>query len=654
MAYFSVKVNCPYNVLSLSNGSNCTIACSNPFVANYYSPCVSCTGTLEVGCTIYYLNTQVEVPTGYYSDGIYCYYQNNGSIVSKTSCPSPSPQGPYDFEIFGSIMNTAYAPTAFSATFPPLTCSFQRYNSAGTLQATNIRYIRNDETNGRPIVQGGVTTKSLIIYNNLYSGDYIDVNVSTTFNGAIIYPDLEVGSHPAFSRTAIRLYQKELGTYNNLSTLNNSNKYRLVIGRHEVPPLGNYLTANIMQAPLVWKTGCNNPPALATVPNQQSFSTRYVYKLADSTIISISEDLNKWTLNVTNRATGSSNFVSEAGVCVTLGQIGGGCEVPERIARFIPPSTSTSSNVAGFGSKTFIVSPSNLNYKSGDLIDIQSTTNLIYMEGNITSYNPGTNTLIVNITYVSTQGGASSSSSWNLSQINDANTIEYTGSIPFPSNGITYFAYNIDIPKSLYGISLPLFVRPYLIDSYGLSYGIPVKYDPNGSPLVQTLDVTDIFSISATLEGALINQGGSIVTSKGFQYSTINPIPSNAPVVSSNNPPATIGEYTGTLSGLTESTTYYVRAFAANSIGTGYGATVEFQTAGPEFIYYTATAYYCPDCSTPSGTVTIRFSSTPAGSVYAFLGSVSYDLIEPTSGPSYDVDGDFLTQVGNCNIACSG
>jgi len=39
-----------------------------------------------------------------------------------------------------------------------------------------------------------------------------------------------------------------------------------------------------------------------------------------------------------------------------------------------------------------------------------------------------------------------------------------------------------------------------------------------------------------------------------------------------------IGSYTSTMSGLLPNTTYYVRAYATNKVGTSYGAVKEFKT----------------------------------------------------------------------------
>ncbi|NJO87750.1 MAG: hypothetical protein HC831_01415 [Chloroflexia bacterium] len=72
----------------------------------------------------------------------------------------------------------------------------------------------------------------------------------------------------------------------------------------------------------------------------------------------------------------------------------------------------------------------------------------------------------------------------------------------------------------------------------------------------------------ATPEGDVLNQGGATVTSRGFCWSTSsNPTISNSKITAGSG----TGHFIGTISGLTTSVRYYIRAFATNSYGTAYG-----------------------------------------------------------------------------------
>jgi len=94
-------------------------------------------------------------------------------------------------------------------------------------------------------------------------------------------------------------------------------------------------------------------------------------------------------------------------------------------------------------------------------------------------------------------------------------------------------------------------------------------------PVLSTTVVTNINSNWAISGGNITDDGGNKVMYRGVCWSTsINPdLNSNT----SNDGPGT-GPFVSLISGLTESTTYYVRAYATNSEGTGYGNEISFTT----------------------------------------------------------------------------
>ncbi len=99
-----------------------------------------------------------------------------------------------------------------------------------------------------------------------------------------------------------------------------------------------------------------------------------------------------------------------------------------------------------------------------------------------------------------------------------------------------------------------------------------------GKPTVTTAEVTNIDSTSATTGGNITDNGGLSITARGVCWST-----SQNPTVSDNhtNNGTGTGSFTSELTGLTEGTTYYVRAYATNSAGTAYGAEKNF--TNPQF-----------------------------------------------------------------------
>ena len=95
------------------------------------------------------------------------------------------------------------------------------------------------------------------------------------------------------------------------------------------------------------------------------------------------------------------------------------------------------------------------------------------------------------------------------------------------------------------------------------------------SPTVTTSNVTDIDYTSAKCGGIASIDGGSNITSRGVCWST-NPNPTNNNY--HTNDGAGTGPFTSSITGLTQGTKYYVRAFATNSAGTSYGGQKEFTT----------------------------------------------------------------------------
>jgi uncharacterized protein (TIGR02145 family) len=94
-------------------------------------------------------------------------------------------------------------------------------------------------------------------------------------------------------------------------------------------------------------------------------------------------------------------------------------------------------------------------------------------------------------------------------------------------------------------------------------------------PTITVAAVTNIGENSATSGGEVTSDGGSAILSRGVCWSTgHNPTTSNG----YTNDGIGSGNFTSTLTGLAPSSTYYVRAYAINSVGTGYGSEVSFKT----------------------------------------------------------------------------
>jgi hypothetical protein len=95
------------------------------------------------------------------------------------------------------------------------------------------------------------------------------------------------------------------------------------------------------------------------------------------------------------------------------------------------------------------------------------------------------------------------------------------------------------------------------------------------SPTVTTNDASSVGTTTATGGGNVIADGGATITERGICWSTsANPTTSNSKTTASG----TTGTFTANMTGLNANTTYHVRAYAINSVGTSYGSDKSFTT----------------------------------------------------------------------------
>ena len=94
-------------------------------------------------------------------------------------------------------------------------------------------------------------------------------------------------------------------------------------------------------------------------------------------------------------------------------------------------------------------------------------------------------------------------------------------------------------------------------------------------PTLTTTAITSIETTTAISGGIISSDGASNVTSRGICWST-NTNPTTADSKTSDG--TGTGNFVSNLTGLLPNTTYYVRAYATNSVGTAYGNQVSFST----------------------------------------------------------------------------
>jgi hypothetical protein len=99
------------------------------------------------------------------------------------------------------------------------------------------------------------------------------------------------------------------------------------------------------------------------------------------------------------------------------------------------------------------------------------------------------------------------------------------------------------------------------------------------APTVTTENISSVTSNSASCSGNVTSDGGAAIKARGVCWST-SPTPTTGDKWKTDN--GGIGAFTINITGLTPNTTYYVRAYADNSIDdTSYGAEKSFTTTPP-------------------------------------------------------------------------
>ena len=108
-------------------------------------------------------------------------------------------------------------------------------------------------------------------------------------------------------------------------------------------------------------------------------------------------------------------------------------------------------------------------------------------------------------------------------------------------------------------------------------------------PTLTTTTVTNISGTTATSGGTITDEGSGTITVRGVCWSTtLTPTIADKKTVNG----AGAGTFTSNLTELNKATTYYVRAYASNKAGTGYGMVMSFNTLTIDVPTNELVAYY--------------------------------------------------------------
>ena len=118
------------------------------------------------------------------------------------------------------------------------------------------------------------------------------------------------------------------------------------------------------------------------------------------------------------------------------------------------------------------------------------------------------------------------------------------------------------------------YARAYVTNKNGTAYGNEISFTTTTTlPVVETISAQAVSATSILAKGMVISDGGYTATERGICYST------NAEPTINLSSKVTcevgIGSFSCAINNLKEATTYYIRAYAINSEGIGYGETIE-------------------------------------------------------------------------------
>lgn len=185
----------------------------------------------------------------------------------------------------------------------------------------------------------------------------------------------------------------------------------------------------------------------------------------------------------------------------------------------------------------------------------------------------------------------------------------------------------------------------YPVTSEGSAVTLYARWTAGRAPTLTTSAVTSVTSSTATTGGTIATYGDWPITASGVCWSTgQNPVATGAHT--SEN--VSSGTYSSALAGLAAGTTYYVRAYATNSVGTGYGPQVSFTCIPAAPGAPTATTLPGP---AGSGQLSVAWAAVSGATLYQVYASTTNALPGNQASGGTDVSATSCTLTGLTNYA---
>jgi hypothetical protein len=178
--------------------------------------------------------------------------------------------------------------------------------------------------------------------------------------------------------------------------------------------------------------------------------------------------------------------------------------------------------------------------------------------------------------YVSSDGGSAVSARgvcWSTS----ANPTLASNCSTDGGTGVGFFSSTV---TGLSGCGVVYYVRAYATNATGTGYGNQNTVSTGLLPALTTAPVTGIGYYGASSGGTITDDGGCAITQKGVVWSW-----SPSPTTNATSSGAGSAPFVSSVTGLFGNRTYYLRAYATNSVGTAYGQQEVFATLEPASPY---------------------------------------------------------------------
>lgn len=195
--------------------------------------------------------------------------------------------------------------------------------------------------------------------------------------------------------------------------------------------------------------------------------------------------------------------------------------------------------------------------------------------------------------------------------------------------------------SSITGLSLGTlyYVRAYATNSNGTDYGPQQSFTSLKAPTVAaTSAASSITYYNAIIGGNITADNGVAITARGFVYAlasiTTNPTLSNSFVTIAG----TTGSFTGTITGLAPSSTYYVSTYATNGQGTTYGSPINLTTPTAAV----GSGLTSGTAATSALAILTGFPSSPDGVYWINIPSVGVQQVYCLMNSKYDGGGWML------------